>query len=47
MQAAERHPRAEIMDAAGTAWFDNLALTEGAEDGCLTVTEGDQTLAVE
>jgi hypothetical protein len=40
------HPRGEIMDATGTAWFNHRALTEGAEDGSLTVTGGDQTLEV-
>ena len=39
-------PRGEIQQGTGTAWFDNLSLTEGTDDGSLTVTGGDQTLAV-
>ena len=39
-------PRGEIQQGTGTAWFDNLSLTEGTDDGSLTVTGGDQTLQV-
>jgi carboxypeptidase family protein len=39
-------PRGEIQQGSGTAWFDNLSLTEGTEDGSLTLTGGDQSLEV-
>jgi hypothetical protein len=39
-------PRGALQDSTGTAWFDNLSLTEGTDDGSLTVTGGDQTLEV-
>lgn len=39
-------PRGTIQQGTGTAWFDNISLTEGTDDGSLTVTGGDQTLAV-
>ena len=39
-------PRGEIQQGSGTAWFDNLSLTEGSADGSLTVTGGDQSLEV-
>jgi hypothetical protein len=38
--------RGEIQQSTGTAWFDNLTLTEGTEDGSLTLTGGDQVLQV-
>ena len=45
-----RHPiahcRGEIQQGTGLAWFDNLALTEGPEDGSLTVTSAGHTLEV-
>ena len=40
------HCRGEIQQGTGIAWFDNLALTEGSEDGSLTVTSADQMLEV-
>jgi hypothetical protein len=40
------HCRGEIQQGTGTAWFDNMSLTQGAVDGSLTVTGGDQTLEV-
>jgi hypothetical protein len=39
-------PRGEIQQGSGTAWFDNLSLTEGTADGSLTVTGGDSPLEV-
>jgi hypothetical protein len=39
-------PRGEIQQGSGTAWFDNMSLTEGTSDGSLTVTGGDQSLEV-
>jgi hypothetical protein len=38
--------RGEIQQSTGTAWFDNISLTEGTDDGSLTVTGGDQALEV-
>jgi hypothetical protein len=38
--------RGEIQQGTGLAWFDNLALTEGPEDGGLTVTSADHLLEV-
>jgi hypothetical protein len=38
--------RGELQQATGVAWFDNLSLTEGTEDGSLTLTGGDQALSV-
>lgn len=40
------HCRGEIQQGTGIAWFDNLALTEGSQDGSLTVTSTGQTLEV-
>jgi hypothetical protein len=39
-------PRGEIQQGTGIAWFDNFSLTEGAEDGSLTVTSPDQTVEI-
>jgi hypothetical protein len=39
-------PRGEIQQGKGIAWFDNFSLTEGAQDGSLTVTSADQTVEI-
>ncbi|HEY3281767.1 MAG TPA: carboxypeptidase regulatory-like domain-containing protein [Armatimonadota bacterium] len=45
-QTPTAHSRAQLQMATGTAWFDNLSLTQGDGDGSLTVTGGDQPLSV-
>lgn len=42
----EVHVRGQIYAAKGTAWFDNLSLSEAEEDGSLTVTGGAATFTL-
>jgi hypothetical protein len=39
-------PRGQIQQGTGIAWFDNISLTEGTQDGSLTVTSADQSIEI-